>query len=92
MSVMIAMRQPHEFAIHIGAGLNNGLTLKEILTPDENHFAMLRPRLLGFSRAMARRVRLLEHVLKEGFASGSPYCLNNDCKEASSIRLLAANQ
>src|SRR5271170_6280203 len=30
MSVMIAMRQPHEFAIHMGAGLNNGLTLKEI--------------------------------------------------------------
>jgi len=30
MSVMIAMRQPHEFAIHMGAGLKNGLTLKEI--------------------------------------------------------------
>ena len=30
MSVMIALRQPHEFAIHMGAGLNNGLTLKEI--------------------------------------------------------------
>ena len=30
MSVMIAMRQPHEFAIHMGAGLNNGLTLNEI--------------------------------------------------------------
>ena len=30
MSVMIAMRQPHEFAIHMGAGFNNGLTLKEI--------------------------------------------------------------
>lgn len=30
MSVMIAMRQPHEFAIHMRAGLNNGLTLKEI--------------------------------------------------------------
>jgi 4-carboxymuconolactone decarboxylase len=27
---MIAMRQPHEFAIHMGDGLNNGLTLKEI--------------------------------------------------------------
>ncbi len=24
------LRQPHEFAIHMGAGLNNGLTLKEI--------------------------------------------------------------
>ena len=24
------MRQPHEFAIHMGAGLKNGLTLKEI--------------------------------------------------------------
>src|ERR1700722_6296050 len=30
MSVMIAMRQPHEFGIHMRAGLNNGLTLKEI--------------------------------------------------------------
>src|ERR1700678_3486676 len=30
MPVMIAMRQPHEFAIHMGAGLKNGLTLKEI--------------------------------------------------------------
>jgi 4-carboxymuconolactone decarboxylase len=30
MSVMIAMRQPHEFAIYMGAGLNNGLTLKDI--------------------------------------------------------------
>src|SRR5580698_975821 len=30
MSVMIAMRQPHEFAIHMAAGLNNGLTVKEI--------------------------------------------------------------
>jgi hypothetical protein len=30
MSVMIAMRQPYEFAIHMGAGLNKGLTLKEI--------------------------------------------------------------
>jgi 4-carboxymuconolactone decarboxylase len=30
MSVMIAMRQPHEFAIHMGAALKNGLTLKEI--------------------------------------------------------------
>jgi 4-carboxymuconolactone decarboxylase len=30
MSVMIAMRQPHEFSIHMEAGLNNGLTLKEI--------------------------------------------------------------
>ena len=30
MSVMIAMRQPHEFAIHMGAGLNNGHTLKEM--------------------------------------------------------------
>jgi 4-carboxymuconolactone decarboxylase len=30
MSVMIAMRQPHEFAIHMAAGLNNGLALKEI--------------------------------------------------------------
>jgi 4-carboxymuconolactone decarboxylase len=30
MSVMIAMRQPHEFVIHMAAGLDNGLTLKEI--------------------------------------------------------------
>jgi 4-carboxymuconolactone decarboxylase len=30
MSVMIAMRQPNEFAIHMEAGLHNGLTLKEI--------------------------------------------------------------
>lgn len=30
MSVMIAMRQPHEFAIHMGAALDNGLSLKEI--------------------------------------------------------------
>jgi 4-carboxymuconolactone decarboxylase len=30
MSVMIVMRQPHEFAIRMGAALNNGLTLKEI--------------------------------------------------------------
>ena len=30
MSVMIALRQPYEFATHMGAGLNNGLTLKEI--------------------------------------------------------------
>ena len=27
-----------------------------------------------------------------GTASNSPYCLNSDCKEASSIRLFAANQ
>jgi 4-carboxymuconolactone decarboxylase len=30
MAVMIALRQPHEFAIHMNIGLNNGLTLGEI--------------------------------------------------------------
>ena len=30
MSAMIAMRQPQEFAIHMGPGLNNGLRLNEI--------------------------------------------------------------
>jgi 4-carboxymuconolactone decarboxylase len=30
MAVMIALRQPHEFAIHMNIGLNNGLTLAEI--------------------------------------------------------------
>ena len=54
MSVMIAMRQPHEFAIHMGAGLNNGLTLKEIeevliqALPSQQHWLLL-PRL---SRSM----------------------------------------
>jgi 4-carboxymuconolactone decarboxylase len=53
MSVMIAMRQPHEFAIHIVAGLNNDLTLKEIeevliqalpILPSQRHWLLL-PRL-----------------------------------------------
>ena len=30
MAVMIALRQPNEFAIHMNVGLNNGLTLSEI--------------------------------------------------------------
>ena len=30
MAVMIALRQPNEFAIHVNIGLNNGLTLHEI--------------------------------------------------------------
>jgi 4-carboxymuconolactone decarboxylase len=30
MAVMIALRQPNEFAIHMNIGLNNGLTLDEI--------------------------------------------------------------
>ncbi|HEV7958193.1 MAG TPA: carboxymuconolactone decarboxylase family protein, partial [Acidimicrobiales bacterium] len=30
MAVMVALRQPHEFAIHMNIGLNNGLTLEEI--------------------------------------------------------------
>jgi 4-carboxymuconolactone decarboxylase len=30
MAVMIALRQPHEFATHMNIGLNNGLTLGEI--------------------------------------------------------------
>jgi 4-carboxymuconolactone decarboxylase len=30
MAVMIALRQPHEFAIHMNIALNNGLTLEEI--------------------------------------------------------------
>jgi 4-carboxymuconolactone decarboxylase len=30
MAVMIALRQPHEFAIHMNIALNNGLTLDEI--------------------------------------------------------------
>src|SRR5580704_9228999 len=30
MAVMVALRQPHEFAIHMNIGLNNGLTLDEI--------------------------------------------------------------
>lgn len=30
MAVMVAMRQPHEFGIHMNIGLNNGLTLEEI--------------------------------------------------------------
>ena len=30
IAVMIALRQPHEFGIHMAAGINNGLSLKEI--------------------------------------------------------------
>jgi 4-carboxymuconolactone decarboxylase len=30
MAVMVALRQPHEFGIHMNIGLNNGLTLDEI--------------------------------------------------------------
>jgi 4-carboxymuconolactone decarboxylase len=30
MAVMIALRQPNEFAIHMNIALNNGLTLAEI--------------------------------------------------------------
>jgi 4-carboxymuconolactone decarboxylase len=30
MAVMVALRQPNEFAIHMNIALNNGLTLKEI--------------------------------------------------------------
>jgi 4-carboxymuconolactone decarboxylase len=30
MAVMIAIRQPHEFGIHMNIALNNGLTLEEI--------------------------------------------------------------
>jgi len=30
VAVMIALRQPHEFAIHMRIALNNGLTLNEI--------------------------------------------------------------
>ena len=30
MAVMIALRQPNEFAIHMNIALNNGLTLDEI--------------------------------------------------------------
>jgi 4-carboxymuconolactone decarboxylase len=30
MAVMVALRQPHEFGIHMNIGLNNGLTLREI--------------------------------------------------------------
>ncbi len=30
MAVMVALRQPHEFGIHMNIGLNNGLTLGEI--------------------------------------------------------------
>ena len=30
MAVMVALRQPNEFAIHMNIGLNNGLTLDEI--------------------------------------------------------------
>src|ERR1700735_4901554 len=60
MSVMIPMRQPHEFALHMGAGLNNRLTLKEIgkfssrrchtlaILPSQQHWLLL-PRL---SRSM----------------------------------------
>src|ERR1700684_3541916 len=60
MSVMIAMRQPHEFAIHMGTGLKNGLTLKEsrkfssrrcltlAILPSQQHW-LLPPRL---SRSM----------------------------------------
>jgi hypothetical protein len=40
------MRQPHEFAIHMGAGLNNGLTLKEILPTLSSKF----PNTDGLSR------------------------------------------
>jgi 4-carboxymuconolactone decarboxylase len=30
MAVMVALRQPHEFSIHMNIGLNNGLTVNEI--------------------------------------------------------------
>ena len=30
IAVMVAMRQPNEFGIHMAAGLSNGLSLKEI--------------------------------------------------------------
>lgn len=30
MAVMVALRQPHEFSIHMNVGLNNGLTVEEI--------------------------------------------------------------
>jgi 4-carboxymuconolactone decarboxylase len=30
MAVMVALRQPHEYAIHMNIGLNNGLTVDEI--------------------------------------------------------------
>jgi 4-carboxymuconolactone decarboxylase len=30
MAVMVALRQPHEYAIHVNIGLNNGLTVNEI--------------------------------------------------------------
>jgi hypothetical protein len=68
MSVMIAMRQPHEFAIHMGAGLNNGLTLKEIeevliqalpyvgILPSQQHWLLLRR---GYQGAWSGRRRKL---------------------------------
>jgi 4-carboxymuconolactone decarboxylase len=30
MAVMVALRQPNEFAIHMNVALNNGLTLREV--------------------------------------------------------------
>ena len=30
MTVMIALRQPHEFSIHMNIALNNGVTLREV--------------------------------------------------------------
>ena len=61
-SAMIAMRQPHEFAIHMGAGLKNGLTLKEI------EEVLIQALLLRWqdSQRMAIETRLRERLSRPG--------------------------
>jgi 4-carboxymuconolactone decarboxylase len=66
MAVMIALRQPKEFGIHVNVALNNGLTLKEI----EETIIQTLP-YVGFP-AVATALASAANVIKERGLDDSP--------------------
>ena len=68
MAVMVALRQPHEFAIHMNVGLNNDLSLDEM----EEGLIQTLP-YVGFP-AVATALRTAEDVIQErGLNSDDTY-------------------
>lgn len=68
MAVMVALRQPHEFAIHMNIGLNNGLTLDEI----EEVLIQALP-YVGFPATSTALSAAIDVIKQRGLESDSAY-------------------
>jgi 4-carboxymuconolactone decarboxylase len=68
MALMVAQRQPHEFAIHMRIGLNNGLTVDEI----EEVLIQTLP-YVGFPAVSTALSAAIDVIKERGLASDPEY-------------------